>query len=156
MAEKKEQRRGLGRGLSALMSDVDLVPAQEADQTTPRSPDRLVPIESVVPNKDQPRRTFTEDHLRELSESIRAKGILQPIIVRPAPGSEGQFEIVAGERRWRAAQLAQLHEVPVLVRDLDDQEAIELNRLSFVVLTSSSIYNCYRQKSLSHTPSCLY
>ncbi|MBN8187998.1 ParB/RepB/Spo0J family partition protein [Salipiger thiooxidans] len=126
MADKKEQRRGLGRGLSALMSDVDLVPAQEADQTTPRSPDRLVPIESLVPNKDQPRRTFTEDHLRELSESIRAKGILQPIIVRPAPGAEGQFEIVAGERRWRAAQLAQLHEVPVLVRDLDDQETLEI------------------------------
>ncbi|MCR8549545.1 ParB/RepB/Spo0J family partition protein [Salipiger sp. P9] len=126
MADKKETRRGLGRGLSALMSDVDMRPAPESDEAAPKTPDRLVPIEKLAPNKDQPRRSFTPEQLQELSDSIRAKGILQPIIVRPAPGGEGQFEIVAGERRWRAAQMAQLHEVPVLVRDLDDQEMLEI------------------------------
>lgn len=126
MAEKKEQRRGLGRGLSALMSDVDIAPARTEEPSTPKSPDRMVPIENVIPNKDQPRRSFTDEQLKELSDSIRAKGILQPIIVRPAPGDETKFEIVAGERRWRAAQLAKQHEVPVLVRDLNDQETLEI------------------------------
>lgn len=127
MAEKKEARRGLGRGLSALMSDVDIAPAREQESMTPKTPDRMVPIESLVPNKDQPRRTFTSEQLQELSESIKTKGIIQPIIVRPAPGAaEGQFEIVAGERRWRAAQMAKQHEVPVLVRELDDQETLEI------------------------------
>ena len=94
---------------------------------TPKTPDRMVPIESLVPNKDQPRRTFTPEQLQELSESIKTKGIIQPIIVRPAPGAaDGQFEIVAGERRWRAAQMAKQHEVPVLVRELDDQETLEI------------------------------
>lgn len=126
MAEKKEPRRGLGRGLSALMSDVDIAPAQDAETETAKSPDRMIPIEKIVPNKDQPRRTFTDEQLKELSDSIRTKGILQPIIVRPSPGEPGMYEIVAGERRWRAAQLAKQHEVPVLVRDLDDQEMLEV------------------------------
>jgi ParB family chromosome partitioning protein len=131
MAEKREPRRGLGRGLSALMADVDAAPAP-ADATAapssaePRRADRFVPIEHIVPNPDQPRRTFTQDQLEELAASIRAKGIIQPIIVRARPGDEGTYEIVAGERRWRAAQLANLHEMPVLVREFTDTEVLEV------------------------------
>lgn len=125
MAEKKDQRRGLGRGLSALMADV--TPAEETRQPdAPRRPDRLVPIERIVPNPDQPRRSFTPDQLEELANSIRAKGVIQPLIVRPNPQNAEQFEIVAGERRWRAAQMAQLHELPVLVRDFNDTEVLEV------------------------------
>ncbi len=126
MAEKKEQRRGLGRGLSALMSDVEIAPGRVEPEVAPKTPDRLVPIEKIIPNKDQPRRTFTDAQLTELSESIKAKGIIQPLIVRVAPSDPEKFEIVAGERRWRAAQLAQVHEIPVLVRELDDQETLEI------------------------------
>ncbi|KAA8616172.1 ParB/RepB/Spo0J family partition protein [Salipiger aestuarii] len=126
MAEKKEQRRGLGRGLSALMSDVEISPGRSEIDNAAKSPDRLIPIERIIPNKDQPRRTFTDAQLGELSESIKAKGIIQPLIVRIAPTDPDKFEIVAGERRWRAAQLAQIHEIPVLVRDLDDQETLEI------------------------------
>lgn len=119
--EKRTERRGLGRGLSALMADVGVTGTQ-AD-TRPRRPDLLVPVESLAPNPDQPRRDFDPASLEELAASIRAKGIIQPLIVRPR--GEG-YEIVAGERRWRAAQLAQLHEVPVLVRDLSDTEVLEI------------------------------
>ncbi|MCT4556842.1 MAG: ParB/RepB/Spo0J family partition protein [Pelagimonas sp.] len=124
-ADKKEHRRGLGRGLSALMADVapeEAVPQADGN----RQPDRLVPIEKVVPNPDQPRRTFTQSQLDELSNSIRTKGIIQPLIVRVNPRNADQFEIVAGERRWRAAQMAQLHEIPVLVREFDDTEVLEV------------------------------
>ncbi len=117
-----ERRGGLGRGLSALMGDIAADPA--AAPGTPRSADRFVPIEQVRPNPNQPRRAFPPEALEELAASIRARGILQPLIVRPRP--EGGFEIVAGERRWRAAQLAQLHEVPVLVRRLSDDEVLEV------------------------------
>lgn len=119
--------RGLGRGLSALMADVSepkTVRAEAEDHG--RSPDMTVPIESVRPNPDQPRRAFTQDALQELADSIAEKGIIQPLIVRPDPAQEGLFEIVAGERRWRAAQLAQLHDVPVLVRDFNDTEVLEV------------------------------
>lgn len=126
MSEKKEQRRGLGRGLSALMSDVDINPGKPEPEASPKTPDRLIPVERIIPNKDQPRRTFTDAQLMELSESIKAKGIIQPLIVRVAPSDPDKFEIVAGERRWRAAQLAQVHEIPVLVRELDDQETLEI------------------------------
>lgn len=117
MAEK----RGLGRGLSALMADIE----------TPDSPkssgsERMIPIERIEPNPDQPRRDFVKEDLHELAESIRVKGIIQPLIVRPHPGISGKFEIVAGERRWRAAQIAQIHEVPVVVRQLDDTEVLEI------------------------------
>tara|TARA_R110002124_G_scaffold100168_5_gene246820 strand:- start:74751 stop:75644 length:894 start_codon:yes stop_codon:yes gene_type:complete len=120
----RPKNRGLGRGLSALMADVG--PDQEAASPTSqnnRRPDLLVPIESVVPNPDQPRRSFTEEQLQELARSIAEKGIIQPMIVR-AKGE--QYEIVAGERRWRAAQMAKLHEVPVLLRDYDDTEVLEV------------------------------
>ena len=123
MAEKKNKPRGLGRGLSALMADVSVEPAPTADQSVRRA-DTQVPIEQLKPNPNQPRRTFDPEDLADLAASVREKGILQPLIVRPS--AAGGYEIVAGERRWRAAQKAQLHEVPVLVRDLDDTEVLEI------------------------------
>lgn len=125
MSEEKRKTRGLGRGLSALMADVASEPVAEAP-TGPRRADMMVPIEKIVPNPDQPRRSFTPDQLDELAASIREKGVIQPLIVRPRPGFAGEYEIVAGERRWRASQKAQLHELPVLVRDFDDTEVLEV------------------------------
>ena len=125
MAEKKKNR-GLGRGLSALMADVTAEPIAQAEANASRRADMLVPIEKVVPNPDQPRRSFTEDQLNELAASIREKGVIQPLIVRPRPGVSGEYEIVAGERRWRAAQIAQLHELPVVVREFNDTEVLEV------------------------------
>ncbi|MEO1020024.1 MAG: ParB/RepB/Spo0J family partition protein [Pseudomonadota bacterium] len=123
MADKKS-KRGLGRGLSALMSDVTEAPSTTEDM--PKTPDRSIPIENVEPNPEQPRRDFDKEALRDLAASIEEKGIIQPIIVRPSPRKAGNFEIVAGERRWRGAQMAQLHDVPVLIRDLDDAEVLEI------------------------------
>ena len=121
----KPKSRGLGRGLSALMADVNPVqPTAEAG--TARRPDMMVPIEKVQPNPDQPRRTFTQEQLQELASSIKEKGIIQPLIVREKPGEKGSYEIVAGERRWRAAQMAMQHTVPVIVRDFDDTEVLEV------------------------------
>ncbi len=123
MASKNSKPRGLGRGLSALMADV----SQEAGVQEPsvsRRPDQTVPIEKLKANPNQPRRTFNQGDLDDLAASIKEKGILQPLIVRPIEG--GDYEIVAGERRWRAAQISQLHDVPVLVRELDDTEVLEI------------------------------
>ena len=121
--EKKVERRGLGRGLSALMADVSIdVDPQVPDR--PRRPDLLVPVEKLVPNPNQPRRDFRAEALQELAASIRVKGVIQPLIVRGL--EDGRYEIVAGERRWRAAQLAQLHELPVIIRDFTDSEVIEV------------------------------
>lgn len=120
---KRSERRGLGRGLSALMADV----APEGAAPTGSAPTgQRIPIEKIFPNPDQPRRAFSEDALAELTESIRAKGVIQPLIVRPNPRQSGTFEIVAGERRWRASQRAQLHELPAIVRDFDDTEVLEV------------------------------
>lgn len=123
MARTTKNARGLGRGLSALMSDVA---ADEAPKGAPKRPDLVVPIEQVQPNPDQPRRTFAEDALQDLAASIAEKGVIQPLIVRRSPRTEGAFEIVAGERRWRAAQIAKLHEIPILLRDYDDIEVLEI------------------------------
>lgn len=119
----KQKARGLGRGLSALMADVthDQSTAEQA-----RRPDMMVPIENIRPNPDQPRRHFDETALNELASSIREKGVIQPLIVRRDPNREGYFEIVAGERRWRASQLAKLHELPVLIREYSDTEVLEV------------------------------
>lgn len=123
MAAKKTKSRGLGRGLSALMADVteDQAPAAEVSA---RRADMMVPIERILPNPDQPRRDFTQDQLEELAASIREKGVIQPLIVREQ--ADGTYEIVAGERRWRASQMAQLHELPVVVRDYNDTEVLEI------------------------------
>jgi len=123
MADMKKNR-GLGRGLSALMADVG--PERTSSSSSSARPDLIVPVEKVFPNPDQPRRSFTDEHLRDLSASIKAKGIIQPLIVRKRSTGNGEYEIVAGERRWRAAQMAQLHEIPVLVRDFTDTEVLEV------------------------------
>lgn len=123
MNEGKPERRGLGRGLSALLSDV----AQDSgaqDLRSHRRPDGFVAIELISPNPNQPRRDFEASALAELADSIKAKGIIQPLIVRPKPPSG--YEIVAGERRWRAAQMAHIHEIPVLIRDFTDTEVLEV------------------------------
>lgn len=118
------ERRGLGRGLSALLADVNLPDTADAAADASR-PTQVLPIERVQPNPDQPRREFVPEALEQLAQSIRQKGIVQPLIVR-ALGDGGQFEIVAGERRWRAAQIAGLHEVPVVVREFTDVEVLEI------------------------------
>ncbi|RKF13369.1 ParB/RepB/Spo0J family partition protein [Roseovarius spongiae] len=122
MSDKKSKQRGLGRGLSALMSDV----TDQQATAAPKTPDMMIAIEHVSPNPDQPRQKFDEEALADLTRSIREKGIIQPLIVRPMPGSEGDYQIVAGERRWRAAQKAQLHRIPVIVREFDDTEVLEI------------------------------
>lgn len=121
---KQQKTRGLGRGLSALMADVNA--DQQTNPSTPRKPDTTLPIERIVPNPDQPRRTFEQAALDDLAASIREKGIIQPIIVRKDPKESTHYQIVAGERRWRAAQLANLHEIPVLIREFDDTEVLEI------------------------------
>ncbi len=121
--EKKSDRRGLGRGLSALLADVNPSPASAGGDVS--RPTQVLAVERVQPNPDQPRRAFAPEALDQLAQSIRQKGIVQPLIVRPI-GQNGQYEIVAGERRWRAAQIAGLHEVPVVVREFDDVEVLEI------------------------------
>ena len=130
MAEEK--KRGLGRGLSALLGESGLTPSQmdAVQHTTGTTPGiRSLPVaavSSLVPGRFQPRRQFDDASLHELAESVRTKGMLQPILVRPHPEEVGLYEIIAGERRWRAAQRAMLHEVPILVKDFTDQEAAEV------------------------------
>ena len=121
MAEDSRSR--LGRGLAALMGDVG-AESQAADrgQRTPRK----VPIEHIVANPRNPRRIFADTELDELAQSIRERGIIQPIVVRASPGGGKTYEIIAGERRWRASQRAGLHEVPIVVLEVTDAEALEL------------------------------
>ena len=118
------RHRGLGRGLSALIGDeVETAPARGDNGARAQ---RTLPVGWLHPNPLQPRKTFGKEELEELARSIREKGMLQPILVRPTARGPQVFEIVAGERRWRAAQLAKLHDVPVVVRELSDAEALEL------------------------------
>ena len=119
----KNEKRGLGRGLSALMADVNLAGPEQF--TGGRRTEQVLPIDKLEPNPQQPRLDFKQEELESLADSIRQKGVIQPLIVRKKPGRD-VYEIVAGERRWRAAQLAQLHEVPVVIRDLDDSEVLEI------------------------------
>lgn len=120
MADKQERRRGLGRGLSALMADV----AETQTVSAQGSSEQFVPIEQVSPNPEQPRKRFDADDLDDLANSIREKGVIQPLIVRRR--EDRSFEIVAGERRWRASQMAKLHEIPVIVREFTDVEVLEV------------------------------
>lgn len=119
----KIEKRGLGRGLSALMADVHLAGPEQ--MAASRKAELHVPVDKLEPNPQQPRMDFRKEDLDSLADSIRQKGVIQPLIVRRKPGRD-TYEIVAGERRWRAAQLAQLHEVPVVVRDLSDTEVLEV------------------------------
>ena len=119
---EEARHRGLGRGLSALRGDEAAVaPRGEATKAQ-----RTLPVAFLKPNRFQPRKSFAPEELTELANSIREKGVLQPILVRPIAGEANAFEIVAGERRWRAAQAAKLHDVPVVVRELSDNESLEL------------------------------
>jgi ParB family transcriptional regulator, chromosome partitioning protein len=117
-----ENRRGLGRGLSALLGEAEEI----THAGDPAAGVREVPIELIHANPDQPRRHFAEEELAELAESIREKGVLQPVLLRPSSKRDGEYEIVAGERRWRASQRAGLKVMPALVRALDDAEAFEI------------------------------
>ena len=132
-------RRGLGRGLSALLGEAQPSAGGQLDsEANADSQPQQVAIELLRRNPDQPRRIFSEPELLELAESIREHGVLQPILVRPAPGASGEYQIVAGERRWRAAQRAGLHAVPVLTRKLDDAEVAEIGIIENVQRTDLS------------------
>lgn len=116
-------KRRLGRGLAALIGEMDQpLPVGETQRTV--SPDRMIPIEFISRSARNPRRHFDENELQDLATSIRQHGIVQPVVVRTV--EQNRYEIIAGERRWRAAQLAGFTEVPVIVRDVDDRTALEL------------------------------
>lgn len=119
----EERPRGLGRGLSALIGE-EAVPTR--GETAAARATLKLPIAFLRPNKLQPRKRFAPEELNDLAESIREKGILQPILVRPIKGEANSYEIVAGERRWRASQMAKLHEVPVVIREMNDSESLEI------------------------------
>src|ERR1700743_2929668 len=120
----EHRRHGLGRGLSALIGD-EVPVAPKVIDGGGKNP-RTVPVAFLRPNKFQPRKTFAAEELEDVANSIREKGVLQPILVRPVAGETNAFEIVAGERRWRASQMAKLHDVPVVIREMSDGESLEL------------------------------
>ena len=120
------RRKGLGRGLAALIDDAGLAAQAKAEGGA-----REIAIDLIRANPDQPRKTFDEDEIEALAQSIRERGVIQPLVLRPAPSGEG-YEIVAGERRWRAAQRARLHAVPAIIRRFDDSEALEVALLENV------------------------
>ena len=115
-------KKGLGRGLSSLMGES----ATEELKSQSTSGDLKIAISKLRPSSIQPRRLFDKNSINELAESIKSKGLVQPILVRPSKSEVGEYEIIAGERRWRAAQIAQLHELPAVVKNLDDVEALEM------------------------------
>lgn len=116
-------RKRLGRGLAALIGEMD---KPVAEQAKPVTPDGQAPIELVIANPNNPRRRFNDVELAELAQSIGEHGIVQPVVVRPSPSVAGHYEIIAGERRWRAAQKAGLATIPIIVRAVDDKAALEL------------------------------
>ena len=120
---RRTPRSGLGRGLNALLGDVAKDQHDAAGEGPARGAVRMIPVSAIAPHPDQPRRHFDETALAELAESIAARGVIQPIIVRP---HGHDYQIVAAERRWRAAQRARLHEVPVVVRDYSDSETLQI------------------------------
>ena len=120
-----ERQRGLGRGLSALLGE-QVAETAPVDGAPAPVGVRMAPIESLKPNPDQPRKIFDRDDLEELAASIRDKGVLQPILVRSHPKEDGVWQIIAGERRWRAAQQARLTEAPILIKEMDDVAVFEV------------------------------
>lgn len=118
-----ESRSRLGRGLASLIGDVGREAGAPPER--PRN-QRKVPIEFLKPNPRNPRKTFSDSELAELSASIKQHGVIQPIVVRPLKGQQDRYEIIAGERRWRASQAAGLHEVPIVPVDVSDSDALEL------------------------------
>ena len=124
MIDKKVKRRVLGRGLSALMADVN--PVVDGNKDEDNKGLITLSVDQIEPNPNQPRRTFSTDSLMDLSNSIIEKGIIQPLIVRAISKTPVKYQIVAGERRWRAAQMAKLHKIPVVVRSFSDVEVLEI------------------------------
>ena len=124
MIDKKVKRKVLGRGLSALMADVN--PAVDGNKDEDNKGLITLSVDQIEPNPNQPRRTFSTDSLMDLSNSIIEKGIIQPLIVRAISKTPVKYQIVAGERRWRAAQMAKLHKIPVVVRSFSDVEVLEI------------------------------
>lgn len=122
MSDDDGKRRNLGRGLDALLGEEsqDYATLDRAHST------KTVPVEFIQPSRLQPRRTFNEEEMAALTKSIKEKGVLQPVLVRRNPENPTYYELIAGERRWRAAQAARLHEIPVVVKDLSDEEALEI------------------------------
>jgi ParB family chromosome partitioning protein len=126
--EAKSKPSRLGRGLSSLMGEIDAVgpvPATEGGKA-PTAVSNEIDLELIRRNPAQPRRAFDEASLKELADSLKAKGVLQAILVRPDPKDSGKYQIIAGERRWRAAKLAGLKSIPALVRDIDELELLEI------------------------------
>ena len=115
-------KKGLGRGLSSLMGE-DINKKTTAQTNINET---KIALSKLKPSSNQPRRLFDKNSINELAESIKSKGLVQPILVRPSKNNSDEFEIIAGERRWRAAQIAQLHELPAVVKNLDDAEALEM------------------------------
>ena len=115
-------KKGLGRGLSSLMGDTNI----NSTDNVAKSSEVTISIAALKPSPSQPRRLFDKNSINELAESIKSKGLVQPILVRPSKTDENSYEIIAGERRWRAAQIAQLHEIPAVIKNLDDVEALEI------------------------------
>lgn len=128
MSDKPNPKmRGLGRGLNALFEDEENgYPQNESAGDVPGRKRDTLAVSQLYPSKLQPRHVFDAGSIKELAESIAQHGVLQPLLVRRAPDSSGEYEIIGGERRWRAAQKAQLHEVPVIILDLDDTRALEI------------------------------
>jgi ParB family chromosome partitioning protein len=108
------------------MGDLNNEPLTSNDISESQTLEKLVPVEKIYPNPKQPRKSFQEEKLIELANSIKTKGIVQPLIVRKKKGTKESFEIVAGERRWRAAQRAQIHELPVIIKEFTDIEVLEI------------------------------
>lgn len=119
------KKRGLGRGLDALLGDSALVRDDNPAPVAVAGVQEL-PVDLIARSRFQPRQEFNQEALQELADSIRAQGVVQPIVVRPYPGQDGRYELIAGERRWRATQLAGLHNIPAVVRDVDDQAAMAM------------------------------
>jgi len=126
MSAEDTRKRGLGRGLSALLGDHPAEKGALAPESGEARPVTAVPVELMRPSRYQPRRHFDDEAFMALVESVKEKGVLQPILVRRDPKDPKRYEIVAGERRWRAAQQARLHEVPVVVKDLSDRDTLEV------------------------------
>ncbi|MCA8903202.1 MAG: ParB/RepB/Spo0J family partition protein, partial [Hyphomonas sp.] len=127
MIDEPKKSSRLGRGLSALIGEVEAVtPASSAPGSPMPAGVSELPIDQIRRNPAQPRRTFDEAALQELADSIRTKGVLQAILVRPDPKDPGNYQIIAGERRWRAAKLAGLKAIPAVVRNMDELELLEV------------------------------
>lgn len=125
MAADETRRRGLGRGLSALLGEDTAAEQQAESQGGPRIA-RMIPVEMLRPSPFQPRHHFDDEAFSSLVASVKEKGVLQPLLVRKDPKDSARYEIVAGERRWRAAQQARLHEVPAVVKELSDRDTLEV------------------------------